>query len=117
MKFGALAVAARIGCSAITGIVAWSPKAGDVGAQQLGAQVRLRDRLVEFLQRSGMIRFLGSPAAACRLISEASNSTFRLYATVGPTSCGTPPGSSSPSVALTLRLVKSEVVLVAWSSG
>ncbi|MDG7007331.1 MAG: hypothetical protein JRN06_03685 [Nitrososphaerota archaeon] len=116
MRFIDLAVAALIGSSAITGIVAWSPKAGDVGAQQLGAQVRLRDRLVGFLQRDGTIGFLESPAA-CQLISDASNSTFRLYATMGPTSCGTPPGLSSPSVAISLRLGKSEVVLVAWSSG
>ena len=116
MRFIDIAVAALIGSSAVIGIAAWSPRAGDVGAQQLGVQVQLRDRLVEFLLRHGVVQSLEYPAAACRLLAEASNSTFRLYATVGSSSCGAPPRNGSPSAALSLRLVGSEVVLVAWSS-
>lgn len=117
MRFVDLAVAALIGSSAITGIVAWTPRAGDAGAQRVGAQVQLRDRLVGLLQRNGLVPFLQSPEAACRLLAESSNSTFRLYATLGPSSCGTPPTAGSPRASLTMRLVTSEVVLVAWSSG
>lgn len=114
MRFIDLAVAALIGSSAITGMVAWSPRAGDAGAQRLGAQVQLRDRLLELFRRNGM-SWLESPVAACRLISDASNSTFRLFATIGSSTCGTPPRGGSPSVTLSLRLVPYEVVLVAWS--
>ncbi len=115
MRFIDLAVAALIGSSAITGIVAWSPRTGDAGAQQLRVQAQLRDRLVGFLQRSGLVQFVASTTAACRLISDASNSTFRLYATMGSSSCGAPPSSGSPSARLSLRLIPFEVVLVAWS--
>jgi hypothetical protein len=117
LRFIDLGLAALIGSSAITGIVAWNPRAGDIGAQKLGVQIQLRDRLVEFLQQNGMIRFLESPAAACQSLSGASNSTFRLYADLGSSSCGTPPGSGAPSVTLSFRLIPYEVVLVAWSSG
>ena len=117
MKFIDLAVAALIGISAITGIVSWSPKMNDADAQQLGEQVQLRDRLVGFLQRDGVMSVLESPSVACRVFSDASNSTFRLYATMGSSSCGTPPATGSPSTSLSFRLVPFEVVLVAWSSG
>lgn len=79
--------------------------------------MQLRDRLLGFLQRNGMALFLDSPTAACQLLSEASNSTFRVYATVGPSPCGTPPTSGSTSATLSFKLTTSEVVLVAWSPG
>ena len=116
MRFIDIAVAALIGSSAITGIIVWSPKAGDVAARQLGTQVRRRDGLVDLLRRGGMVS-LESPSAACALLAEASNSTFTLYATAGASSCGSPPKEGSPSATLSFRLVSFEVVLVAWSSG
>lgn len=117
MRFIDLAVAALIGSSAITGIVTWNPGAGDVGAQQLALQERLRDSLVEFLQRYGVIQFQQAPAGACLHVSEASNSTFMLYATVGSLSCGTAPTGGSTNATLSLRLIPFEVVLVSWSPG
>jgi hypothetical protein len=116
LRFIDLAVAALIGSSAITGIVALNPQAGDAGAGQAALQARLRDSLLEFLQRSGMTQFVQSPAAACQRLAEASNSTIKFYSTVGSASCGIPPGSGSQSATLSFRLVPFEVVLVAWSS-
>lgn len=116
MRFIDLALAALIGTSAITGIVAWNPEGGDTGTRRLETALQLRDRLVEFLQQDGMIQF-ESPAAACHALSGASNSTFRLYAVLGPDSCGSPPTGGSPSATLSFRLAQSEVELVAWSSA
>lgn len=116
MRFIDLALAALIGTSAITGMVVWSPKASDAGAQRLGTVAQLRDRLVGFLQRNGLIQFESS-SDACRLIGEASTPTFRLYAAMGSVSCGSPPEAGSPSATLSFRLIPFEVELVAWSPG
>jgi len=117
LRFIDLAVAALIGSSAITGIVAWNPRAGDAGAQQFASQESLRDELVEFLRHGGLAQFLQSPSGACLRVSEASNSTFRLYATIGSATCGTPPTPGSPNATLSLKLVPFVVVLVSWSPG
>jgi hypothetical protein len=117
LRFIDLAVAALIGSSAITGMVAWNPRAGDAGSQQAALQARLRDSLLEFIQRSGIAQFIQSPAGACLRLLEASNLTIKFYSTMGPASCGIPPGSGSQTATLSLRLVPFEVVLVAWSSG
>jgi hypothetical protein len=117
LRFIDLAVAALVGSSAITGMAAWTPRAGDAGAQQVALQTRLRDSLLGFLQRNGVARLVQSPAATCLRVLEASNSTVEFYMTMGHTSCGAPPGSRSQSATISLRLVPFEVVLVAWSSG
>ena len=116
MRYVDLAVAALIGTSAITGIIAWNPRAGDQASRQLETQTRLRDLLLGILQQRGTTWFLRSPAdVVCSYLARRSNSSFGLEATLGSLTCGPPPMEGSVAASLSLRLVPFEVTLVAWS--
>ncbi len=118
MRYVDLAVAALIGTSAITGIVAWDPRSGDTGSDRIAAQTQLRDGLLALLQQRGIAWFLVSPSwAVCSYLSSISNSSFGVSATLGSVSCGSPPRRGSVVASLSMRLVPFEVTLVAWSAG
>ena len=118
MRFLDIAVAALIGASAITGMAAWSPQAGDSASRGAAAQGQLRDELLSFLSEPGMAwLIINSPSAACSALSGLSNSTVGVSASFGSYSCGSPPTAGSRAASLTLLLGTNDVDLEAWSSA
>jgi len=116
LRYVDLAVAAIIGTSAIAGIAAWDPRSGDAGSRQERVQMQLRSSLLDVLQEQGILWLIHSPpGAVCSYLADKSNSTFGMAATLGSVSCGVPPRSGSVVASLEMRLVGSEVSLVAWS--
>jgi hypothetical protein len=116
MRFVDIAVAALIGSAAITGILAWDPRAGDAGSRSARLQADLRDRALRVLQQKGMVWLVRSPPSQlCSYFDALSNSTFGVSATVGSTPCGDPPKAGSVTARLTVNLDSAEVTIVAWS--
>ena len=116
MRFLDLALAILIGASAVTGISAWNPRAGDAAANRLGEQMQLRDFLAGMLTREGAAWLL-SPSAVCAELGQMSNSSFGVAATLGPSSCGSAPEGDPVTASLSMELAPYEVTLVAWSSA
>lgn len=117
MRYIDLAVAALIGVSAITGVMAWAPAGGDATSLQIERQMQLRDYLLLFLRQHGIAWLLATPTeAVCSYLASLSNSSFGVAATFGSVSCGVPPENGSVAANVTLKLASSEVTLVAWSA-
>jgi hypothetical protein len=114
LRYIDLAVAAMIGVSAISGLVAWSPQSGDSVSQTLMLQLELRDRLLEYLQQRGIMWFLNSPQAEiCYALAKSSNSSIIISAVIGGEACSPQP-EGEPMATLTLRFLTLEVVMEAW---
>lgn len=117
MRYLDIAVAALIGTSAITALVAWGPGAPDSSARQAAVRSALRDDLLEFVQTRGMVWLMGAaPAQVCAALARASAPNATLTGTVGGHSCGDPP-AGSVAVALSFALGGRGTVLEAWSYG
>jgi hypothetical protein len=118
MKFLDIAVAALIGVSTITGIVAWSPQSGDSMSRQTATETQLRDALLAFLSERGILwLILSSPSAACVGFQGLSNSSVSVSASFGSYTCGLRPGGASGVATLSMRLGTVEVVLKAWPNA
>ena len=118
MRYIDLAVAALIGTSTLTGMVAWDPTGADSNSRWLHIQTALRDNLEGFLRGKGAPWLLQSPPdVVCSTVVGASNSTFGMAATVGSLSCGPPPPPGSAAVKLGAKLGLVEVTLVEWSAA
>ena len=116
MRYLDLAMATLIGTSAITGIIAWNPSTGDAYSRQAELQINLSDGLLSLLQDRGTAWFIRSPpSAVCAYLAASTNSSYRIYATVGSLTCGSPPQEGSTVAALTLAMTPLEVTLAAWS--
>lgn len=116
MRYVDLSLAALIGVSAVTGVIALAPGGGDAASLQIARQMQLRDDLLRLLQQRGTAWLLSTPpAVVCSQLASLSNSSFRMGATLGGVSCGVPPRGGSAEANITLMLGNSEVTLVAWS--
>ena len=118
MRYIDIAVAALVGVSAITGVLLWTPRAGDLQASALAAKAELRDRAAGLIDAKGMGWFLGTPpSSVCSYIAGLSNSTVHLLADVGGTTCGSGPPAGAVSASLSFRLAHLQVTVEAWSSA
>lgn len=118
MRYVDLALAALIGTSALTGIVAWDPATADSNSRRLRLQSAVRDEVASFLQEKGTFWFLSSPPdVVCSTMAGMSNSTSGFAVSVGSLSCGPPPPIGSVSAELGERLGSLEVTVVGWSLG
>ncbi len=118
MRFLDLGLAALIGASAITGIVAWNPTAGDSAAASLETQSHLRDDLLGLLQSRGIMWIASStPSAICSFLESSSNASVVYGAAIGGHACPAAPPQGHAAANLTLELIQTRVVLEAWSEG
>ncbi len=117
MRWLDIALAAMIGVSAISGIVAWNPRVADAGSHRLMLENRLRDRLVSYLEYRGLPWIQeSSPVAICADLESLSNS-IALSATIDSFSCGPSPPKGATIMTLTLQLDVRDVTLQAWSNA
>ncbi len=113
-----LAVAALIGASAVTGIVAWTPRPGDTASTTLRIQVELRDRLLAVVQQRGTVWLSTSaPESVCAYLAGVSNSTVGFGGRIGSFECPLLPPPGRIVANLSLNLILRQVVLAAWSEG
>jgi hypothetical protein len=117
LRYVDIALAAMIGGSAITGILAWNPQDGDAGSHEALLQSHLRDRLLAVVQDKGVLWLLSPLNSVCSYLASLSNSTSGVYAVIGAGSCGSRPVPGSVEASLSMNLYSSEVTLVAWSSA
>ena len=118
MRYLDLAVAVLIGSSAITGVVALTPRPGDSASDALALQSHIRDELLGFLESRGTPWLLvASPSAFCADLGRLSNSTVTLGGSIGGIACGTSPPAGAVAANLTLDLISREVVLEGWSAA
>ena len=115
MRFLDLGVAIMIGVSGLTGLAVWTPRGGDALASRMAVQAHLRDELLSSLDNRGLPWLLEAPPSEiCAGLASAMDGTSSVFAQLGSESCGTPPPPGAITANLTLRLVQSEVNLVAW---
>jgi hypothetical protein len=118
MRYVDIAVAALVGATAITGILAWSPTAGDTAASQFQEESDLRDWMLGFVQMKGMVWFMQTTAdGICAATDSASNSTFHLSAQIGPVQCPSHPLDDATAAELSFELDSLKVTLISWSSA
>ena len=118
MRYIDIAVAALVGTSAISGLLAWTPRTGDADSNRLALQSHMRDGLLAFVRQRGIPWILGSsPEEVCAVVSKASNSSVFVFGSDGGTSCGTPPPTGAVVSTLTFHLLNLEVVLGEWSNA
>lgn len=118
MRYVDIAIAVLIGTSAITGIVAWTPRSGDIASQHTLMRTLLRDSLLAYLQHRGVVWLMrSSPQELCADLSGISNSSVTFSATSGSFSCGSPPLGVAALSTLTLQLTSYQVTLEAWSNA
>jgi hypothetical protein len=103
-----------IGASAISGLVAWSPRSGDSISQTMMLRLELRDRLLGYLQQRGIMWFLHSPQEEiCSALAKSSNSSIIVSGVIGGEPCSPHP-LGEPMATLMLRFLTREVTLEAW---
>lgn len=117
MRYLDVAVAALIGASAITGIVAWGPGVPDSAASHAAARSALWVDLEEFVQAQGTVWMMRStPGQFCAALAAASPPNATLTGSVGGHNCGDPPDGAD-AVSVSFMLGGRETVLEAWSYG
>jgi len=115
MRYLDLAVAALIGASTVTGIVAWTPHAGDGASDSAKLKSQLRDELLALLQQKGTVWLIRSPPGdICAYLGSISNSSVTFSASIGSNICGPPPPEGALEASLTVNLIPYQVVLEAW---
>jgi len=118
LRFLDLGVAIMIGVSGLTGLAVWTPRSGDALAGRMAVQAHLRDELLSTLETKGMPWLLEAPPSdVCAGLASAMDGTSSVFAQLGSESCGTPPPPGAITANLSLRLVLSEVNLVAWAGA
>ena len=117
MRYLDLAVAAMIGASALSGILAWTPRTGDSASSSEILESHMRDQLLSYLRSRGTTWLLtATPDEICVDIGRLSNSSVRFGAIIGTVSCPSEPQVENVEANLTLHLLQREVVLEAWSA-
>jgi hypothetical protein len=115
MRFVDLAVAGMIGISSLGLLIVWNPQANDLAAGRALERARLRDLLVRFVDREGLVSLQQSPPGQiCEKFSALTNATLQVEAEIGSYSCGAPPPPYSNAANLTMALGPREVSLLAW---
>jgi hypothetical protein len=118
MRYIDIAVAVLVGTSAISGILAWSPRTGDADARRMSVQRQMLDDLLAYVGRHGMQWFLhASPEDLCASIADSSQPQFVMFASVGEKSCGLSPPAGALVSTLAFRLMPFEVSLVEWTGA
>ncbi|MDA4121015.1 MAG: hypothetical protein OK404_01245 [Thaumarchaeota archaeon] len=118
MRFLDVAIAGMIGLSSIAVIVTWSPAMSDFASQRFVAQARLRDGIVNILDREGLVWLQQSSLQGiCGKLSAISNSTVTFSASIDSVPCSVPPSKSGVQASLTFTLGAKVVVLEAWFTG
>lgn len=118
MRYLDLAMAALIGISAVTGVIAWDPRGGDATSRQARTQILLRDGLLDLLRQRGVLWLTRAPpGVVCAFLIGESNSSYGLYASWGSTSCGILPPPESVVASVEVDVGPSEVTLSGWSLG
>jgi len=117
MRYLDVSVAILIGVSAISAIIAWSPRDSDAASRHLAEQIRLRDGLLAYVEGRGVAWVLSAPPELlCADLAVHSNSTFTMSGMEGEAECTRPPAGVA-AVSLTLNLPQREVNLEAWGPG
>jgi len=115
MRYVDLAVAALIGASSVTGIIAWTPRVGDGASDSARVTSQLRDELLARLEQKGTVWLISSsPDEICAYLNGISNSSVTFSASIGSHLCGPIPSEGVALASLTLVLIPYRVVLEAW---
>ena len=117
MRYIDLEVAAMIGLSSVSGIIALTPRASDSASRLQASESALRDELLSYIQERGAAWLLSvPPQEICSDMASISNSTASFNAVVGGQPCPrTPVGA--PAVDLSLNLTLRQLVLEGWLPG
>ena len=117
MRYVDLAIAALVGTSAITGVLAWSPQGSDRDASVQILEAAIRDELLANVQARGTVWILSaSTASLCSEVSSLSNSTFTFGAMVDGEPCA-PSAQGVVRANVTLAFFARQIVLQGWSDA
>ena len=115
MRFVDLSIAGMIAVSSVALLVVWNPQAPDIAARRNADEARLRDHLLVFVQKEGLVTLLQDPPAAlCTMLNSESNSTVTYAASDEGTLCGGTPSSGAAKAELTIAVGQKVVVLEDW---